>query len=158
MKKSSICLTFFQPSTHNMYMRKFLANLSELKKMLLLAAVVSLFLIAGSCVGLFFNQPGWLIGVAIGSVVEIINIILLYKGSSEVLKAEKPGMFLLFYALRMILFVGVVLVLVLLQYKANIEPFYYSFWGALIGYTPMQIIVIIVSVRSKHKNSEKTNG
>ena len=141
-----------------MYMRKLLANLTELQKMLLLAALVSLFLIACSCIGLFFNQPGWLIGVSIGSVVEIINIILLYKGSNQVLKEEKPGLFLLFYAIRMILFVGVVLVLVLLQYKALIEVFNYSFWGALIGYTPMQLIVVIVSLKHRHEGSEKTNG
>ena len=130
-------------------MKKRFANLSELQKMLVIASIVSVFLIAGSCVGLFFNQPGWLIGVTLGSIVEIISIILLYKGSSEVLKAEKPGYFLLFYAIRMLLFIGLILGLVLLQYKANIEIFYYSFWGALIGYTPMQVVVIIVSVKHK---------
>ena len=140
-----------------MYMRKSLANLTELQKMLLLALLVSLFLMACSCIGLFFNQPGWLIGVSIGSVVEIINIVLLYKGSNQVLKEEKPGLFLLFYAVRMILFVGVVLVLVLLQYKAYIEAFNYSFWGALIGYTPMQLVVVIVSLKHRNLGNEKTN-
>ena len=138
-------------------MRKSLANLTELQKMLLLALLVSLFLMACSCIGLFFNQPGWLIGVSIGSVVEIINIVLLYKGSNQVLKEEKPGLFLLFYAVRMILFVGVVLVLVLLQYKAYIEAFNYSFWGALIGYTPMQLVVVIVSLKHRNLGNEKTN-
>ena len=130
-------------------MKKGFANLSELQKMLVLAAIVSVFLIAGSCIGLIFNQPGWLIGVTLGSIVEILNIVLLYKGSSEVLKEEKAGYFLLFYAIRMLLFIGLILVLVLLQYKANIEVFKYSFIGALIGYTPMQVVVIIVSVRHK---------
>lgn len=130
-----------------------LSNLSELQKMLLLAALVSVVLIGLSCISLAFGQPGWLIGVASGSIVEIISIVLLYKGSSEVLKAQKPGLFLLFYALRMILFIGLILGLVLLQYKAQIEVFTNSFWGALIGYTPMQLVVIIVSLRNKGKVS-----
>ena len=130
-------------------MKQKLASLSELQRMLLLAALVSIVLIGLSCIGLPFNQPGWLIGVSLGSLVEILSIILLYKGSSEVLKEQKPGIFLLFYGLRMILFIGLIVGLVLLQYKANIEIFTNSFWGALIGYTPMQLIVIIVSIRNR---------
>lgn len=130
-------------------MKQKLASLSELQRMLLLAALVSVVLIGLSCIGLAFNQPGWLIGVSLGSLVEILSIVLLYKGSSEVLKEQKPGIFLLFYGLRMILFIGLIVGLVLLQYKANIEIFTNSFWGALIGYTPMQLIVIIVSIRNR---------
>ena len=130
-------------------MKQKLASLSELQRMLLLATLVSVVLIGLSCIGLAFNQPGWLIGVSLGSLVEILSIILLYKGSSEVLKEQKPGIFLLFYGLRMILFIGLIVGLVLLQYKANIEIFTNSFWGALIGYTPMQLIVIIVSIRNR---------
>ena len=141
-----------------MHMKEKLANLSELKKMLLLCLVVSVVLIAASSIGLFFNQPGWIIGVSLGCVIEAINIVLLYKGSSQILKAEKPGMFLLFYALRMVLFIGVILGLVLLQYKANIEAFNYSFWGALIGYTPMQAIVIIITLRHKAKEGNVSNN
>ena len=135
---------------------KKITNLSELQKMLLLAGVVSIVLIGLSCIGLAFNQPGWLIGVSIGSVVEIICIVLLYKGSSEILKNEKPGFFLFFYMLRMVLFVGTVLGLVLLQYKANIEVFNYSFWGALIGYTPMQAVVIVTTLLHS-RNQNKVN-
>ena len=142
-----------------MHMLKKFKELTELKKMLVIALFVSVILIGLSCIGLAFNQPGWLIGVSLGSVVEFINIILLYKGSSEILKNEKPGLFLLFYSLRMLLFVGLILGLVLLQYKAEIEAFNYSFWGALIGYTPMQTIVIVVSAKSKsNKVSEKKDG
>lgn len=142
-----------------MHMLKKFKQLTELKKMLFIALFVSVIFLGLSCIGLIFNQPGWLIGVAIGSVVEMINIVLLYKGSTEILKNEKPALFLLFYSLRMLLFVGVILGLVLLQYKAEIEVFNYSFWGALIGYTPMQTIVIVIS--AKHKANEvkkETNG
>lgn len=127
-------------------MKKWFSSLSELNKMLVIACFVSLVLILGSIVGLFFNQPGWIIGVVSGSCVELINIVLLYKGSSEILKNEKPALFLLFYALRMILFIGLILVLVLLQYKAKLEVLNWSFVGALIGYTPMQIVVIVVTL------------
>lgn len=121
--------------------------------MLVIACFVSLVLILGSIVGLFFNQPGWIIGVVSGSCVELINIVLLYKGSSEILKNEKPALFLLFYALRMILFIGLILVLVLLQYKAKLEVFNWSFVGALIGYTPMQIVVIVVTLIHRGENN-----
>ena len=127
-------------------MKKTWSNLSELNKMLVVSGVVSLILILGSLVGLFFGQPGWLIGVVSGSSVELINIVLLYKGSSEILKNEKPVLFLAFYALRMTLFIGLILILVLLQYKANFTIFNWSFIGALIGYTPMQIVVIVVTL------------
>ena len=147
---------FFLYFAHHMYMIEKIKGLSELKKMLVLALFVSLILIGCSCIGLAFNQPGWLIGVAIGSSIEVINIILLYKGSGEILKNEKPALFLAFYALRMLLVIGVILGLVLLQYKAKIAAFEYSFWGALIGYTPMQLIVVIVSIR--HKDEKKING
>ena len=142
-----------------MHMLKKFKQLTELKKMLFISLLVSVILIGLSCIGLIFNQPGWLIGVSAGSLVEIINIVLLYKGSSEILKNEKPGLFLLFYSLRMILFIGLIVGLVLLQYKAEIEVFNYSFWGALIGYTPMQTIVIVVTAKSKsNKTSEKKDG
>ena len=130
-------------------MKEKLAKLSELQRMSILWGIVSFVLIAGSSVGLFFNQPGWIIGVSIGCVIELINMILLFKGTTEILRNEKPMLFLLFYMLRMVLFIVVILVLVLLQYKVGLEVFVNSFWGALIGYTPMQAIVIITSLRTK---------
>ena len=138
-------------------MKEKLAKLSELQRMSILWGIVSFVLIAGSSVGLFFNQPGWIIGVSIGCVVELLSMILLFEGTTEILKNEKPALFLLFYMLRMVLFVATILVLVLLQYKANLEVFNYSFWGALIGYTPMQAIVIITSLRTKI-GKDKANG
>ena len=54
-------------------------KLAELYKMLIVAGLVAAFLLLLSLIPLFvFNQPGWLIGVAIGSVIEITNIALLY--------------------------------------------------------------------------------
>ena len=136
-----------------MHMKKYnFANLSEFQRLLIIWGLVSVVLIGGSCLGLIWNQPGWVIGVSLGSLVELVNIILLLKGTTQILRQEKPGLFLLFYFLRMILFVGLILALVLLQYKAQIEVFRNSFWGALIGYTPMQIIVVAISMRNKMLN------
>lgn len=136
-------------------MKSLIAKLSELQRMLLLCTLISIVLIGGSCVGLFFDQPGWLIGVSVGCFVEFINIILLYKGSGRILQAEKPILFLLFYALRMIMVIGAIIVLILLEYKAHIEVFKYSFWGVLIGYTPIQIIVIFATLKHKSVPMEK---
>ena len=57
-------------------------NKVELIKMLEYAAIIALALCLLALIPLFvFGQPGWLIGVAIGSVIEIINLFLLFKGS-----------------------------------------------------------------------------
>ena len=130
-------------------MKSKIQSLSELTKMLLLCLAVSIVFIGVSAVGLFFNQPGWLIGVSIGCVIEAINIVLLYKGSGQVLRNEKPALFLVFYFLRTFLVIAAITGLILLEYKAQVPAFKYSFWGVLIGYTPIQIIVIVVTLRHK---------
>ena len=126
-----------------------LKNLSEMKKMVVIWAIVSFVLIAASTIGLFFNQPGWIIGVTLGCLIELVSITLLTKGTTEILKNEKASLFLLYFGIRMILFIGVIIFLVLMQYKFYVEAFNNSFWGALIGYTPMQVIVIIVQLKDK---------
>lgn len=135
-------------------MKKF-GQLSELNKMLFLAIIVSLILIGLSCIGLFYSQPGWLIGVSSGSIIEIINIVLVYKGSGQILKEQKPALFLLYYFLRTFLIIGLITALILLQYKAKLSCFDYSFWGALIGYTPMQIVIIVATLLHK---GDRING
>lgn len=116
--------------------------------MVLLASFVGLILIIFSIIGAIFGQPGWLIGVALGSLIEVINIVFLYKGSDMALKDGKTAFFLLFYFGRMILFAGGIILCVVMQYKLEIQAFTNSFWGVLIGYTPMQIIVIIVMLKT----------
>ena len=136
-------------------MKKFLAKLNELQKMELLAAVVAVTLCLLALLPLFLaNQPGWLIGVAIGSAIELINIFLLYKGSEIALKTFKTWKFLLLYFTRMFLFlVGLVLVAMFqfgfLTYVQPIAVFKNALWGVLIGYTPVQIVVIVVMLKSK---------
>lgn len=136
-------------------MKKFLAKLNELEKMLLLAACVAVVLAGLALIPLFVaHQPGWLIGVGIGSLIEVVNIFFLYKGSELAMKTFKTSLFLLLYFSRMVLFlVGLVLVAMFqfgfFGYVSPVWAFKNAIWGVLIGYTPMQIIVIAVMVRSK---------
>lgn len=129
-------------------MKKFFSILSEVNKMILVATIVSIVLCLLSLIGVAFGQVGWLIGVAIGSIIEILNIILLYKGSEMMLKEGRTPLFLVFYFLRMFLFAGGIILCVVMQYVLHIEPFTYSFWGVLIGFTPMQIIVMVVMAKT----------
>ena len=136
-------------------MKKFLAKLNELQKMELLAAIVSVVLMLLALIPLLLvNQPGWLIGAAIGSAIELVNILLLYKGSEIAMKTFKTWLFLLLYFARMFLFlIGLVLV-ALLQfgfgtYVTAVPAFKYAIWGVLIGYTPLQIVIVVVMVKSK---------
>lgn len=129
-------------------MKNYLAKCSDLKKMILLASVIGLALILASIVGAVFGQFGWMVGVALGTVVEIVNLFLLFKSSELALKETKSSLFLLLYFVRMLLYVAGILVLVLLQFFWHISFFDNSFWGFIIGISPMQIVVIIVMAKS----------
>lgn len=155
-------------------MKKYLESLSELKRMLILSAVIAVVLLLIMLAPLFAaNQPGWLIGVAIGSAIEIINVFLLYKGSEYAMKSLKAGWFLIMYFLRMTLYLaGFVLTAFLgfgflyggAQIIEPIPEFNYSIWGVLIAYTPAQIVVIISMLLRKKspltiaESSEENKG
>ena len=134
-------------------------NMSELKRMVALSICVSIFLCLIMLLPLFLaNQPGWLIGVAIGSVIETINVVLLYKGSKYAMTTLKAGWFLIAYFLRMTLYLGGFVLTAFLGIGIAwggtivevIEPFRYSIWGVLIAYTPCQVVIIIsMLVRKK---------
>lgn len=130
-------------------MKNYLAKCSDLKKMVLLACLIGIVLTLASIAGAVFGQFGWMIGVVIGTIVEVVNLFLLYKSSELALKETKSSLFLLLYFVRMILYVAGILVLVFLQYFWHISFFDNSFWGFIIGISPMQIVVIIVMARSK---------
>ena len=97
-----------------------------------------------SCIGIIFGQFGWLIGVSIGTLVSLVNVVLLFKGSSYVLNASKASLFLLFYFLRMLLYVGFTVLLAFLDFKLHLSALAYSVFGLLIAYLPTVIIVCIV--------------
>lgn len=140
-------------------MKKWINKLNELQRMLLLGCVVMVFLCLLSLIPLFvFNQPGWLIGVAIGSIVGIINILLTYKGSEVGLSTYKTIYFMLFYFIRILLILLSFVLTALFQfgfivgenvYFSPISAFDFSLWGDLIGVLPMQIVLVIVMMKEK---------
>lgn len=150
-------------------MKTLINKLNEAQKMIVLASIVGIVFMLFALIPLFVaQQPGWLIGIAIGTAIEILNIFLLYKGSEYAMNKLKTSVFLSFYFLRMILFLAGFLVTALLAFGVKnyfdpIPAFQYSIWGVLIAYTPLQIIVIIVMVKSKKnviniaENNKKEN-
>ncbi len=156
-------------------MIKAFKKLNELYRMLIIASIVAIFLMLLSLILLFaFSQSGWLIGIAIGSVIALINIFLLYKGSEFATKKQKPFIFLLFYFVRMFLFfIGFLLTALFgfgisfkgVTYFEAIPVFYNSIWGVLIAYSPIQVVVILTMFINKHleskdeiKKGEENNG
>jgi len=124
--------------------------------MILLSIVVGIVVIGCCCLSLIWHNTGWIIGAAIGTVIEVINVALLYKGSGAALKNMKAWVFILFYFTRMFLFIVGVLICVLAQYIWKIHAFDYAFFGILVAYTPMQIIVC--AVMNKEKKNPITIG
>ena len=143
-------------------MKKLIEGLSELKRLILLGVSLMIVLCLLSLIPLFvFSQPGWLIGVAIGSIVGIVNVLLTYKGSEVGLKSFKTFYFMLFYFVRIVLILVSFVLTALFQfgfivgenvYFSPIDAFNYSLWGDFIGVVPMQIVLVIVMVKTK-KNS-----
>ena len=76
-------------------MKQRLTKLSELQASLLIAGLISILVLIGASIGLFFNRPGLLIGAAIGVAVEFFYIWLVSVGSTLSLKEGKTGLFLL---------------------------------------------------------------
>lgn len=126
--------------------------------MLLLGVVIGFGFALIALIPLFFGQPGWLIGIGIGTVIELVNIVLLYKGNDLITNANKPFLFILPYSLRMILYVAGFVVTAILGFGfmgiEAVPAFAYSLFGVLIAYTPMTIIVVVVMNKSKSKPTE----
>lgn len=135
-------------------MKAKLTKLSELQASLLIAGIISIVLLLVSLIGLFNHQPGWTIGVAIGSLVEIVFVWLHSIGASLALKEQKVGLYLLTHFARVVLFVGPFAALVVLQYVVDVKVLYYSCWGMLIAFAPSTFITIAVQLMHK----EKANG
>lgn len=133
-------------------MKRHLTKLSELQATLLLSGIVSMVLLAISAIGFIYNQPGWMIGVAIGSLASLVSIYLTQVASVKTLKDSKAGIYLLAYFGRMILFVGFFAMLVIMQFKLNIDVFKNSCWGMIIAYFPSVIITIVVQLNTKGEN------
>lgn len=130
-------------------MKNLLKNHSTLFRLVIYCCLMGLCLIGLSCIGLFFGQPGWLIGASIGMVVSAINVVLLFKGSSFALKNYKASLFLLFYFGRMLIYVGMTVLLAYLDISKKIPAFKNSVFGLLIAFVPMVIIVVMVMTKEK---------
>lgn len=141
-------LTFSFAYTHNMYMKKFWINLSEIKKMLILASLIGIVLALFSLIGLFFNEIGWLIGVLAGTIAELVFLVIQYKSTDLILKGNKAGLYILLFIARMAVVVALGIVLVLFEFKFP-QPFLkHSIFGYLIGIFPISIITILGTKKS----------
>ena len=130
-------------------MKKKLTKLTELQASFLIAGIISAILLMASVVGLFFKQPGWMIGVVIGTGVEFLFIWLVHVGATLTLKENETGLFFLTYGLRVISFVGLFALLVILQYVVKVEVFFNSCWGMLIAFAPGTFITIATQLMHK---------
>ena len=130
-------------------MKKKLTKLTELQASFLIAGIISVILLIASSVGLFFKQPGWMIGGVIGTGVEFLFIWLVNVGATMTLKESKTGLFLLTYFLRVIAFIGPFALLVILQYLVKVEVFFNSCWGMLIAFAPGTFITIATQLMHK---------
>lgn len=136
-------------------MKKFLQKFTDLELTIILEGIIGVVAVGLSCIGFAFNQPGWAIGVATGVIVSMISTLFVFKGSEFAMKGNKAGLYLLFFFLRMALFVGMTVFFALMQYKVHNHRFDYSIWGGLIGYTPMFIILIIGQVKGNRELDKK---
>lgn len=138
---------------HNIcIMKRHLTKLSELQATLLVSGIISLVLIGVSAIGFAFNQPGWMIGVAIGGLASLVSIYLTFVSSNKTLKESKAGFYLLAYFTRMILFVGLFAMLVVFQYVLEIPVFKNSAWGMFIAFFPSVLVTVIVQLMYKGGN------
>lgn len=125
-----------------MCMKKIWNGLNDLKKSLILSSLVTVILIAISVVGIIFGQPGWMIGVAIGGVIQLVNVVLHFKGAEFVLQQEKMGLFLVAFFARMFLIICALVLCIVLDRVAGIGAFKNAIFGVIIGLAPMEIILI----------------
>jgi len=126
-------------------------KLNEYQASLVIAAVVAVLLLIVGLVFAILHQPGWLIGVAIGSAVDFFYIWMMHVGSGLALKESKAGLFLLTYFARIVAFIGLFALLVVLQYVLHLEVFNNSCWGMLIGFVPATFITIATQLMYKDK-------
>ncbi len=136
-------------------MKKFLSKFSDFTLTIILEGIIGVVAVALSFIGFKFGQYGWTIGIATGTVLAILSTVMVFKGSDAAIRENKTGLYLLCYFLRMLLFIGIMVVFALLQYKIKNEIFNFSIWGALIGYTPMFILLIVGQYKGTHDLDKK---
>lgn len=136
-------------------MKKFLIKFSDFTLTMFLEGIIGVVAVALSCIGFVYGQYGWAIGIATGTVVALLSTVMVFKGSDAAIRDNRTAIYLLCYFLRMILFIGVLVLFAILQYKMKVEVFYFSIWGALIGYTPMFILLVVGQIKGSHDLDKK---
>lgn len=108
-----------------------------------------LLLVVGSIVllpfSLGFKEYGLIIGWGIGCVANILATLLIFK-STDILLKDKPsiGLYILLYLLRILIYVGTFIFLVVMQWVAFITVFNWSILTCAVSLLPPQIILMIV--------------
>ena len=133
-------------------MKKGSPKLTEFQASLVITGALSLLLIIVGVVLAILKKPGWMIGFAIGSLVDFFYIWIMNLGSTLALKESKAGLFLLTYFARIVVFIGLFALLVVLQYVLHVEVFNNSCWAMLIAFVPVTFITIATQLM--HKNEE----
>ena len=129
-------------------------NLSTITKLVLITSLVGLGITLISLFTVFIGYPGWTIGIAIGSIIDVAIVSLLFIGGDRTTKSSKPGTTILFYFLRIILLAAGLIIPALLDYKFNIAFMKYSVFGAAIGYVPGIFIIVLVLTKMDNEIKE----
>ena len=129
-------------------------NLSTITKLVLITSLVGLGITLISLFTVFIGYPGWTIGIAIGSIIDVAIVALLFIGGGRTTKSSKPGTTILFYFLRIILLAAGLIIPALLDYKFNIDFMKYSVFGAAIGYVPGLFIIVLVLTKMDNEIKE----
>ena len=129
-------------------------NLSTITKLVLITSLVGLGITLISIFTVFIGYPGWTIGIAIGSIIDVAIVALLFIGGDRTTKSSKPGTTILFYFLRIILLAVGLIIPALLDYKFNIGFMKYSVFGAAIGYVPGLFIIVLVLTKMDNEIKE----
>ena len=66
-------------------------NLSTITKLVLITSLVGLGITLISLFTVFIGYPGWTIGIAIGSIIDVAIVALLFIGGDRTTKSSKPG-------------------------------------------------------------------
>ena len=136
-------------------MKKFLSKFNDLELTILLEGIIGVIAVGLSFIGFAKGEPGWAIGVSTGTIIAMVSTLLVFKGSEFAMKENKTALYLLFYFIRMVLFVGVMVFFALMQFKVKNDRFDNAIWGSLIGYTPMFVILIIGQIKGNRDLDKK---
>jgi MFS family permease len=145
-----------------MKLKEKIKQLSDNKRMFYILLILCLF---GAIVFIPFCATkllswGWEIGFLFGSLVSGLALLLIVVSttmlSKDVSSSKAVSITILFFVLRIALYVGALVLGAFFQYKWNLESVM-NLFGVFIGLLPMQIAVII-SMLFKRDNTKNDLG